>query len=76
MSDCPSWTFAASAGEWDHETHMSLPTPETNREKRVYVQRLQQIQQELNEVLHENIVPGKAVDILEVFCGEQSQLTH
>ena len=49
---------------------------ERNRERKRFLNLVQQYQQEYNEILKSNPTRGTRVDVVEIFCGPNSQLTH
>ena len=59
------------------ETEMHQLSPETCKERALFHRLVQKYAQELNQV-EQNMTrqSGARLDILEVFCGSQSQLTH
>ena len=77
VDECPSWNHALMAGDHDAiDVEGDLIAPETNTERKMFNKWLHQITREFNSC---GDVSGKlspAIDVLEVFCGPNSQLTH
>eukprot|EP00435_Cladocopium_sp_Y103_P018074 s4573_g4.t1 len=78
-SECPSLLTVDSAGDvradWNLHTDTQT-TPETNREAIHFHQLVQQFSQEFQKI-HKNTATCHArLNVLEIFCHAQSQLTH
>ena len=77
VDDCPSWNHALLAGDHDAmEVEGEQIAPETNIERRMFNKWLHQITREFNSCGDDSGKLSPAIDILEVFCGPNSQLTH
>ena len=77
VDQCPSWTLSIQAGDYEmNEEHIHHVTPETNRERKMFNKLISQISHELEQVILEDNPGGTKIDVLEVFCGPSSQLTH
>ena len=77
VDQCPSWAQSIQAGDYEmNEEHIHHATPETNRERKMFNKLISQISHELEQVILEDNPGGTKIDVLEVFCGPLSQLTH
>ena len=59
-----------------NDEHVQYVTPETNRERKMFNKMVLQISNELEQVMLADHHGGSKIDVLEVFCGPSSQLTH
>ena len=76
VENCPSWAQTLLAGDLDAlDPHDKTVAPETNVERRMFNKLMTQITQELESTQPTSGSMQPAVDVLEVFCGPQSQLT-
>ena len=77
---CPSLLAQFDAGDCSADClHVESTTPETNRERSLFNRLVSRYTQELDGVIksHGNINGDKSkLDVLEIFCGSHSQLTH
>ena len=64
------------SSEWYDVAMFSEQTSERNQERKVFEKLVQQYQQEYLEVSKQINTTNSRTDILEVFCGAHSQLTH
>ena len=77
---CPSLLAQFDAGDCSADClHAASATPETNRERSLFNRLVSRYTQELDGVIksHGNEKGSKStLDVLEIFCGSHSQLTH
>ena len=82
QDECPSIRASLEAGDLSSEcvyVNESQYTPESNRERSHLQSLVQKFSQEFRSVVQQydgNLGKKAPLDVLEVFCGPQSQLTH
>ena len=78
--ECPSVQASREAGDPSADCMISEDmSPETNREKQMFRRLVSQYTTELDAIIQQHAMQGKMsqrVDVMEIFCGEHSQLTH
>ena len=79
-SECPSVQASRDAGDPSADCMISEDmSPETNREKQMFHRWVNQYTEELDILIQQHVHQGKfsqRIDVMEIFCGEHSQLTH
>ena len=79
-SECPSVQASRDAGDPSADCMISEDmSPETNREKQMFHRLVNQYTEELDIIIQQHVHQGKfsqRIDVMEIFCGEHSQLTH
>ena len=76
--ECPSLAAQTFAGDVSAECFASetqQETPETNHERKLFNKFVQQYTTELSQIQNNTNSHGYRLDVLEIFCGPQSQLT-
>ena len=74
--ECPSVAAVNYAGDVSAECHLHTTlAPQTNKERQLYLEWIQLIENELHQTLKTKVNRPK-IQVLEVFCHENSQLTH
>ena len=78
--DCPSLAARITAGDVSSDCLVTeTSAPETNQERMIFNKLVHRYTQELEDVIRNSTGVNnkqKSLDVLEIFCGPQSQLTH
>ena len=78
--DCPSLAARITAGDVSADCLVTeTSAPETNQERMIFNKLVHRYTQELEDVIRNSTGVNnkqKSLDVLEIFCGPQSQLTH
>ena len=77
VDPCPIWEHSLYAGDLhdNPEDHIS-EAPETNMERNKFNKLIKQLSREFHACQENPPVTASRIDVLEVFCNPQSQLTH
>ena len=77
--ECPNVLASHVAGDPSADCHYShdvSTSPQTSEERIKFQKLVQQFSQELQTIQSQTTINSKRTDVIEVFCGPDSQLTH